>query len=297
VSTESLPTWRAAAALTALALFAVACGQTVSPQERSSGPAAMAEPRLSSDADDAEASPGPMEGEWIGEPDGSASADERMEPVATEPEATDEPVGEPEPVAGGEADAASAPADSEPASTRVVADSGWAPFASVEGVTLVHPALRVERIGFHQANHDGARQLEVLPGAVEPMTLDSRGRATGSHSAADIVVDPDGEIRAPATGTVLRAGTYVLYCDYSDDFVVIEPDARPGWEVKLLHIDGVQVSEGQRVEAGRTVLAPRPTPLPFESQVDEYTAEPSWPHVHLEVVDPSIPNESSGGGC
>ena len=101
------------------------------------------------------------------------------------------------------------------------------------------------------------------------------------------------------TGTVKRAGTYVLYCRHSDDYVVIAPDANPAWEVKILHVDGEQVSPGQRVEAGVTVLAPRATQLPFDSQVDELrTADPAWPHVHIEVVDPSIPNvPSPGGGC
>jgi hypothetical protein len=111
-------------------------------------------------------------------------------------------------------------------------------------------------------------------------------------------VDPALEIRAPVTGTVKRAGTYVLYCKYSDDFVVIDPDDRPGWEVKVLHIDGVRVSVGDRVDAGVTVLAPRPTPLPFRSQVDDDTAEPSWPQVHIEVVDPTVPNPPRpGSGC
>jgi hypothetical protein len=56
------------------------------------------------------------------------------------------------------------------------------------------------------------------------------------------------------------------------------------------------VRAGDHVAAGETVLARGPTPLPFESQVDEFTAEPSWPHVHIEVVDPSIPNRPRGGG-
>jgi murein DD-endopeptidase MepM/ murein hydrolase activator NlpD len=114
------------------------------------------------------------------------------------------------------------------------------------------------------------------------------------------VVAPDAEIRSPVTGTVKRAGGYILYCEHQDDFAVIEPDARPGWEVKLLHIDGVQVQAGQRVEAGATLIAPRPTQLPFGSQVDDHTASPAWPHVHIEVVDPSIPDRPSpggGGGC
>ena len=128
--------------------------------------------------------------------------------------------------------------------------------------------------------------------------LDDRERGTGSRTATDIVVEPGTPIRSPVTGTVIRAGGYVLYCEHRDDFAVIEPDAHPGWEVKVLHIDGVAVAPGDRVEAGVTVLAPAATVLPFDSQIDEYTAEPSWPHVHVELVDPSIPDRpSSGGGC
>ena len=106
------------------------------------------------------------------------------------------------------------------------------------------------------------------------------------------------EIRSPVTGRVKRAGRYVLYCKHSDDYVVIEPDDRPGWEVKVLHIDGVRVRAGNRVVAGQTVLAPRATQLPFESQVDKVrTADPAWPHVHIEVVDPTIPDRPTGPGC
>jgi hypothetical protein len=162
----------------------------------------------------------------------------------------------------------------------------------------MHPATHVERVAFHQSNHDGAQQLSALPTAVAPLTLDDRERDTGRHGAADVVVDPASEIRAPVTGRVKRAGTYVLYCRHSDDYVVIEPDARPGWEVKILHIDGVRVRAGNRVVAGQTVLAARPTQLPFPSQVDEVmTASPAWPHVHIEVVDPTVPDRPTPGNC
>lgn len=175
----------------------------------------------------------------------------------------------------------------------------WVPFATVGGVTLVHPASRVERVAFHQSNHEGAQQLDALATAVAPTTLESRDRLTTARTAADVVVDPAAAIRAPVTGTVLRAGNYVLYCKHTDDYVVIEPDDHPGWEVKLLHIDGEQVSRGQRVVAGETQLARHARTLPFESQVDELrSADPAWPHVHIEVVDPNIPNiPSPGGGC
>lgn len=184
------------------------------------------------------------------------------------------------------------------AADRVPPGQTFAPFATFAEVTLVHPSIRVERIGFHESNHDGARQMEPTAEAVAPVVLESRQRGTGSRTAADIVVEPGTEIRAPVTGTVLRAGGYVLYCDHQDDFLVIEPDSHPGWEVKLLHINGVMVAAGDRVEAGVTVVAPEATVLPFDSQVDEFTAIPPWPHVHIELVDPSIPDRpSTGGGC
>ncbi len=181
---------------------------------------------------------------------------------------------------------------------RAVSETGWSPFVTAGPLTLTHPSSRVERVAFHQSNHDGARQLVALPTAVRPTTLEDRERDTGSHGAADVVVDPETEIRAPVTGRVKRAGTYVLYCRHSDDYVVIEPDDRPGWEVKVLHIDGVRVRAGARVVAGETVLAPRPTQLPFESQVDEVrTADPAWPHVHIEVVDPTVRDRPTPGNC
>lgn len=192
------------------------------------------------------------------------------------------------------------PATAAPRPSRVhlVAEQDWVPFATVAGVVLHHPSRRVERVGFHESNHDGAQQLTALPTAVRPTTLETRDRGTGSQTAADIVADPAAHIRAPVTGTVKRAGSYVLYCKDRDYYVVIEPDGRPGWEVKLLHMTSMNVRAGQRVVAGQTVIANGPRQLPFQSQVDELDPVDAWPHVHLEVVDPTIPDRPSpGGGC
>lgn len=178
---------------------------------------------------------------------------------------------------------------------RTVYTTEFSPFATVGQITLSHPAQTVERIGLHQSNHEGARDLQVTAQAAGPVVLESRGRESGLQSAADIVVAPDTEIRSPVSGTVLRSGTYVLYCDYSDDFAVIAPDEQPDWEVKVLHIDGVTVAPGEYVQAGMTVIAGRATVLPFASQVDDTTADPPWPHTHIEVIDPSIPNVPNGG--
>lgn len=180
---------------------------------------------------------------------------------------------------------------------RPVTQQAYTPFATAGGVVLRHPAARVERIGFHESTLDGAQQLEPLPTSAPTLVLEGRARDTKARGAADVMVDPDAEIRAPVTGTVRYAGTYVLYCKYSDDFLIIEPDDHPGWEVKMLHIDGVRVRPGARVQAGVTVVAPRATKLPFESQVEEGSYRPAWPHVQIEIDDPTVPDRPTGPGC
>src|SRR5699024_10929887 len=62
---------------------------------------------------------------------------------------------------------------------RVLVDTGFAPFATVGEVVLVHPAAQVELVGFHESNHDGARQLEPTAQAARPIELESRQRGTG----------------------------------------------------------------------------------------------------------------------
>jgi hypothetical protein len=182
---------------------------------------------------------------------------------------------------------------------RIGAVQDWVPYAVAGDVELRHPSNRVERIGFHESANDGARVQTPLPTAVRPTVLESRERDTPAATAADIVVQPGTPIRAPVTGTVKRGGPYTLYCDTPDEYVVIEPDAHPGWEVKVLHMQGVGVRKGDRVTAGVTEVAARAHQLPFESQVDEDRAwSPAWPHVHVEVVDPSIPDRPTpGAGC
>ena len=189
----------------------------------------------------------------------------------------------------------SPPADGHPA--RVVREQAWTPFATVGPVTLHHPADRVEAIGFHQSGQDGAQPLTAADTAVRWFTMASRGRDTTPQGAADVVVEPGREIRSPVTGTVQRAGTYALYCDNVDQFAVIEPDDRPGWQVKVLHIEGLAVGAGQRVEAGVTRLAAHARVLPFPSQVEDDTGRPAWPHVHIEVIDPTVPDRPTGPGC
>lgn len=218
----------------------------------------------------------------VGFAEGATPADE-LDPTASEPtspEATTSPAA-PSP----------APTTTTPSPTPATVDDTHPVVLTWDGIDLRTPTAATELIGLHQSNHDGARDMEQVDSPVRTIVLDSRERGTGRRTAADIVAHRDTEVRAPVTGTVVRAGTYTLYCDQQDDFAVIEPDGRPGIEVKLLHIDGVQVRAGDRVEAGVTVLAPALTQLPFASQVDEQSGPDNWPHVHLELVDTSIPDQ------
>lgn len=180
---------------------------------------------------------------------------------------------------------------------REVTEQVQTAFARVGAITLFHPSSSVELIGYHESNHDGAQNLEPLDTSAPSFTMTSRDRGTGPRTAADVVVQPEVPIVAPVTGVVLRAGSYTLYCDYRDHFVVIEPDDQPGWEVKVLHFLDLQVSRGDRVEGGSTIIGSGPRPLAFRSQVDDASSAPSWPHVHIEVVDPSIPDRPSSTSC
>jgi hypothetical protein len=224
----------------------------------------------------------------------TTSAPTTLPPTTTMPPPTTAPPTTAPPTTAG-------PVVSPAADGRPVLEQDWIQFATSSGVSLFYPSARVERIGFHQSNHEGAQQIDPLPDAVRPVTMATRDRLSGDRSAADVVSDPALEVRAPVSGRVVAANSYVLYCDYTDELVFIEPDEHPGWRIKVLHVVGVQVAPGDRVVAGQTPIALHPHQLPFGSQVDDYrTVDPPWPHVHIEVVDlsiPDVPNPGSGGDC
>ncbi len=165
-----------------------------------------------------------------------------------------------------------------------------------EAITVSAPASIIERAGFHQSTHPGAQAMDPLPGDVPLTTMAGRNRGTHARSAIDVAVHPLVPIVSPVDGRVIRAGNYVLYCRYRDGYVVIAPDSRLDLEVKILHMQDVSVRPGDRVAAGDQIAA-RATPFPFTSQIDRLTAEPSWPHVHIETVDPTIPRRPSSGSC
>lgn len=174
--------------------------------------------------------------------------------------------------------------------------TGFQPFARAGRVHLAHPSAVVDFVGFHQSSQPTAIPLQPSPLAVDPTVLWGRGRGTDRRSAADIVVPPNHQIRAPVTGTVVLGEAYRLYCKYADQRLAIVPDADPSVRVTVLHVTGVRVRPGDRVEAGKTVVADSANVLPFRSQVDALDPHAPWPHVHVEV-NPGAVARAAAGGC
>jgi murein DD-endopeptidase MepM/ murein hydrolase activator NlpD len=167
------------------------------------------------------------------------------------------------------------PVDAEPVDVRPEV------FAQVEGLELRLPSPDVITHGFHQALSRASLAMEAV--GDEQHLLPSRGRGTPATSAVDIVLVDDDPVRSPVTGTVERTERFHVYGEHPDRRIVIAPDDAPELRVVVLHVTGVEVAPGDRVEAGDTVLAAGARRFPFRSQVDDVTAPDAWPHVHLEV--------------
>lgn len=203
--------------------------------------------------------------------------------------------------AGDDTSLAPTPAPAEAWRTHVLATH-----AEVE---VVQPSPEVVMVGFHEAGRPGARSLALAssPDAQEGITtvpdpkvddalpsrvLPTRGRANGPATAIDVAMVAGEPVHAPVSGTVTSVEPYLLYGEYPDTRIVVAPDGRPDLRLVVLHVTEEQVAVGDRVEAGTDVLAASANPLPFTSQIDEYTVDASGvatPHVHLELRPASDP--------
>jgi biotin carboxyl carrier protein len=111
--------------------------------------------------------------------------------------------------------------------------------------------------------------------------LASRHRAGAATSAVDISMVHGEEVVSPVTGTVTAVSPYSLYGRTPDVIIEIVPEDRPDQVVRAMHVEGVDVAVGDRVEAGETTLAASARQLPFASQIDRFAGR--HPHLHLEV--------------
>lgn len=176
--------------------------------------------------------------------------------------------------------------------------------AQVEGIELLVPAHDIVMVGYHEASYDDALRFAPVGRLAENenstkftagvddlsgldyTVLSSRGRSQGATTAIDVVLAPGVNVIAPVSGTVTSVRPYELYGRHADTRIEIQPDGAPLLRVVLIHVAGVQVAEGDRVEAGRSVLAQEAAIFPFSSQVDRYTEPLRYGHVHIEIKPP-----------
>ena len=166
------------------------------------------------------------------------------------------------------------------------------PSSRLQATSVRMPVSRYETVGFHESGHDGAFQLEVVD-LDDCTTLASRPGDVLSNRRRH-VARVDEPVMAPIDGTVIRAGSYTLYCDHTDNFVVIEPSGR---RVELRSF--IQRVAGRGRRRGKRIrpmigTGGRICPLCPGRRV--HRRGPSNPHVHLgdRHLDSDRP---SSGGC
>lgn len=170
-------------------------------------------------------------------------------------------------------------------------------FAGVRDLTLSLP-FGARSIGFHESGsanalsmhpmgiprvNDNMTKLGSAPvgDGFEYLVLGSRHRRNAPTSAVDVAMPFNWPVQSPVTGTVVDATAYLLYREVPDNAVYIVPDQRQDLVLVLMHLNGLKVNIGDRVEAGSTVLALTARQLPFGSQIDRYAGR--MPHVHMEL--------------
>lgn len=169
-------------------------------------------------------------------------------------------------------------------------------FAGLTNLQLRLPP-HVALIGFHESgsrsalplhpvgaprNNDNMSRLLSAPVSEGPdyVIMRTRNRRQSPTTAVDLAMPFNRPFISPVSGTVVQAGSYLLYGREPDNIVVISPNARPDLLMVILHTNGVRVAEGQRVVAGETVIALTARRLTFDSQIESYAGR--LPHVHIE---------------
>lgn len=183
----------------------------------------------------------------------------------------------------------------------VAAGEGALPDGEVElarfgDVEIVTEGSRVELVGFHESSAADALELDPSHSEVgadeasgdEPVViLPTRRRAGAPTSAVDLAMKPGEAVPAPLSGEVIAVDDYLLYGSTADVVIKIRSDADPSIVATVVHVVDPEVETGDRVVAGTTPVAGEARQLPFESQIDRFTAEhrgEAAPHVHIELA-------------
>ena len=186
------------------------------------------------------------------------------------------------------------------------------PMARYEGLTLYVPSIDPVLVGFHEAGTRDGLALEPVgpliennnttrfeapeddPDGTPYRILHSRGRLAAPTSAVDVAMRDDDPVLSPVAGVVTDVREFYLGGTHRDLRVEIRPDDAPHLRVVVIHIDGLEVAAGGRVEAGTSVLAAAARRFPFASQIDYVIDDGRWPHVHMEVKNEEAPRPGDG---
>jgi murein DD-endopeptidase MepM/ murein hydrolase activator NlpD len=144
------------------------------------------------------------------------------------------------------------------------------PFESSHAVVSANPAVESD------APEEDAPVI-VLP---------TRHRPGAPTSAIDLAMTPGEQVVAPVSGQVVAVDDFSLYGRTPDVIVKIRSSEDPNVILRALHLVDPLVEVGDTVEAGVTPIAAEARQLPFESQMDRFTAAhrgQAAPHVHFEM--------------
>ena len=157
-------------------------------------------------------------------------------------------------------------------------------------------------MGYHQANSDKA--FELVPsgtelkiakdekitlknrdevGELNYFVMTSRGRGTSLTSAVDVAVHPNTWIKSPVDGKITKIKTYQLDGKFKDFHIEIEPLGYPELRVVVIHLNDLDVVEGDTVKARETLLGKvRNFGQVFQSQIERHVPK-ECDHVHFQV--------------
>jgi murein DD-endopeptidase MepM/ murein hydrolase activator NlpD len=179
--------------------------------------------------------------------------------------------------------------------------NGPVELATYGDVRIVTEGSRVELVSFHESSSSSALPFESSHAVISAnpavesdapdedapvIVLPTRQRPGAPTSAIDLAMTPGEQVVAPISGEVVAVDDFSLYGRTPDVIVKIRSSEDPNVILRALHLVDPLVEVGDTVEAGVTPIAAEARQLPFESQMDRFTAAhrgQAAPHVHFEM--------------
>jgi hypothetical protein len=120
------------------------------------------------------------------------------------------------------------------------------------------------------------------------------GRPGKPDTAADVGAVEYTPVISPVTGTVTLVKPYRLYGRIPDFEIHIKPDAMPAADMVIIHVQDLEIADGDRVTGGITPIAHvRSLHDDVNHQLAEYTGDPG-DHTHIQLNWPKPANLPAG---